>query len=87
MSLGLCLAVAPQGRATFAGAVGVYLIDERQPDALTYVWLVSTVWISIRAFFGVTRIWPGIGRSPLSHSVSEAAETGRQIIFYYENTS
>ena len=52
--------------ATLTGVLGVYLIDEQHPDALTHVWLVSTVWISIRAFFGVTRIWPGIGTSPLA---------------------
>ncbi len=51
--------------ATGVGMVGIYLIDESNPSAFTYVWCVATIWITIRALFGVIRIWPGVGRSPL----------------------
>lgn len=32
---------------------------------LPYVWAATMVWTGIRAVFGITRIWPGIGRAPL----------------------
>lgn len=51
--------------ATVVGAIGIYLIDEANPQALTYVWLVTVLWIAVRALFGVLRIWPGIGKGPL----------------------
>jgi len=46
-----------------ATAVGVALLG--LADSLTSVWVVTTVWISIRAAFGVARVWPGVGRAPL----------------------
>ena len=52
--------------ATAAGAAILLLaIDRSAPDALTLVWLVTAGWIAVRAVFGVARIWPGIGASPL----------------------
>jgi MATE family multidrug resistance protein len=45
--------------ATTCGAVAIYLLDE------TMVWLITAFWIVIRALFGVIRIWPGLGNSPL----------------------
>ena len=54
--------------ATAVGTLGIYLVDESHADALTAVWAVSAIWITIRAAFGVVRIWPGLGRSPLSLS-------------------
>jgi MATE family multidrug resistance protein len=51
--------------ATSCGAVAIYLLDETAPGALTWIWLITALWITIRAAFGVMRIWPGIGRSPL----------------------
>ncbi len=47
--------------ATAIGAVAIYLIDERGPDALTLVWLATALWILIRAVLGLVRIWPGSG--------------------------
>ncbi|RMD51390.1 MAG: MATE family efflux transporter [Candidatus Thermofonsia bacterium] len=40
------------------------LINTQSPHALTWVWVVTAVWIALRAVLGVTRVWPGIGRSP-----------------------
>jgi MATE family multidrug resistance protein len=52
--------------ATAAGAAILLLaVDRSAPDALTLVWLVTAGWIAVRAVFGVARIWPGIGASPL----------------------
>jgi MATE family multidrug resistance protein len=51
--------------ATTVGIGGLFLIDLDDPGALTWVWLVTGLWIFIRAFFGISRIWPGLGNSPL----------------------
>jgi MATE family multidrug resistance protein len=51
--------------ATTFGGVAIYLLDESAPGALTWIWLITACWITIRAGFGVMRIWPGIGKSPL----------------------
>jgi MATE family multidrug resistance protein len=52
--------------ATAAGLSGIALVPDTQ-NGLAWVWLVTAVWISVRATFGVLRIWPGIGRAPLGH--------------------
>ena len=51
--------------ATLAGAALLAVIDVRSPNALLHVWLATAAWITIRAAFGVLRVWPGIGRAPL----------------------
>lgn len=51
--------------ATFCGALALAVLDESRPDALTWVWMATAVWIVIRALFGILRVWPGIGASPL----------------------
>ena len=52
--------------ATVVGAAILLLaVDRSAPDALTLVWLVTAGWIAVRAVFGLIRIWPGIGASPL----------------------
>ncbi len=51
--------------ATTCGAVAIYLLDETMTGALTWIWLITAFWIAIRALFGVIRIWPGLGNSPL----------------------
>ena len=50
--------------ATAAGLAGLLLIDPAARGALFGVWVVTGVWISVRAGFGMARIWPGIGASP-----------------------
>jgi multidrug resistance protein, MATE family len=50
-----------------SGAAGgaLLLLDESQAGALTWVWIITGAWISIRAVLGLLRVWPGIGRAPL----------------------
>lgn len=56
-----------------AGGILLATIDETAAGALTYVWIITALWITVRAVFGVLRIWPGIGRAPLI--APPAAET------------
>jgi MATE family multidrug resistance protein len=51
--------------STGAGLVALYWIDPTGPNALTAIWLITAGWIAIRSMFGMTRIWPGFGASPL----------------------
>ena len=51
--------------ATTFGGIAIYLLDETAPGALTWIWLITAAWITIRAAFGMMRIWPGIGDSLL----------------------
>jgi MATE family multidrug resistance protein len=43
----------------------IFLLDETRADALTWLWGITCAWIWIRAVFGVVRVWPGFGKSPL----------------------
>ena len=54
--------------ATTCGAAAIYFMDESKPDALTTLWIITAGWIAIRSVFGVIRVWPGIGASPLRRS-------------------
>jgi MATE family multidrug resistance protein len=51
--------------ATTTGLVCLALIETTSTHALTHVWLVTALWIAVRAALGVLRIWPGGVRSPL----------------------
>ena len=51
--------------ATIFGGIAIFLLDETATGALTWIWLITACWITIRAVFGVVRIWPGLGKSPL----------------------
>lgn len=51
--------------ATVCGLLGLQLIASDEPGAFNGVWLMTAIWISIRAFWGVARLYPGIGDSPL----------------------
>jgi MATE family multidrug resistance protein len=53
------------GTATVTGAVLLVLLEGRPAFDLTDVWLITSVWIAVRAGFGVARIWPGFGDAPL----------------------
>lgn len=46
--------------------LGLSLIDPSQPTALTWIWIVTALWLGMRGAAGILRIWPGIGRAPLS---------------------
>ena len=50
--------------ATAAGLIGLQLIPIETAESFSAVWLVTVGWIGIRAFWGVLRVYPGIGRSP-----------------------
>jgi MATE family multidrug resistance protein len=51
--------------STAAGLGALYGIAPAGPDALTVIWIITAGWISIRTVFGMARIWPGFGASPL----------------------
>ncbi len=51
--------------STAAGLVALYGIDPAGPNALTIIWIITAGWITIRTVFGMARIWPGFGSSPL----------------------
>jgi MATE family multidrug resistance protein len=51
--------------ATGLGGVAVLLVNKSFSQALTWIWVITGLWIAIRAGFGLARIWPGIGQSPL----------------------
>jgi MATE family multidrug resistance protein len=51
--------------ATTFGGIAIYLLDETVSGALAWIWLITVCWIIVRAAFGVVRIWPGLGKSPL----------------------
>ena len=50
--------------ATVAGLIGLQLIPTESADSFGAVWLVTVCWIGIRAFWGLLRVYPGIGASP-----------------------
>jgi MATE family multidrug resistance protein len=51
--------------ATAVGLGALFALDLQHAGALEHIWLVTGGWIAIRAVFGVVRIWPGLGKSPL----------------------
>ena len=51
--------------STGAGLIALYGIDPTGPNALTVIWVITAGWIAIRTVFGMARIWPGFGASPL----------------------
>jgi MATE family multidrug resistance protein len=51
--------------ATATGALLLVLLEGHLGFDLADVWLITGVWITVRAGFGVARIWPGFGASPL----------------------
>jgi len=52
--------------ATGTGVFGLFWVNTASPSALTQLWIVTAIWIAVRASFGVLRIWPAIGKAPLS---------------------
>jgi len=62
--------------STATGLASLYGIAPAGPDALTVIWVITAGWIAIRAVFGVARIWPGFGRSPLAASHGGAKRLG-----------
>lgn len=58
--------------AALVGFSGIWLLDLTGTQELYWVWIVVGIWVSVRALFGVLRIWPGIGKSVFR---SQTAET------------
>ncbi len=56
--------------ATVCGAMGLWLLDQGRPGALTGIWWITGGWITIRASLGMLRVWPGIGECPLGSARS-----------------
>jgi MATE family multidrug resistance protein len=52
--------------ASAAGLFALLALDPAPPARLDRVWAVTVGWIAIRSALGVLRIWPGLGRAPLS---------------------
>ncbi|MEM1053886.1 MAG: MATE family efflux transporter [Bacteroidota bacterium] len=55
--------------ATTVGALGLFWV-ESAGGTLTGVWVVTALWVLVRAAFGLGRIWPGVGRAPLGSRVN-----------------
>jgi MATE family multidrug resistance protein len=51
--------------ATSLGMLVLLGIDPRTASALTQVWVATTGWLAVRTAFGLARVWPGVGQSPL----------------------
>ena len=49
--------------AAIVGFGGTWLLNLFEVSSLYWVWIVVGVWVSVRAAFGLLRIWPGIGNS------------------------
>ncbi len=49
--------------ATAVGVAGIWVVTRMDSPTLAWVWIVTAVWVLVRAVFGVLRIWPGIGAS------------------------
>ena len=49
--------------AAVVGFGGIWLLDLIEASSLFWVWIVVGIWVTVRAAFGVLRIWPGIGKS------------------------
>ena len=50
--------------ATACGMLGLQFIASERTESLSGVWLMMALWIGVRAFWGVARLYPGIGNSP-----------------------
>ncbi len=57
--------------ATVFGLLALQLTPIDSPTAFSAVWLATVLWIAIRGFWGLLRVYPGIGDSPFRR-VNEA---------------
>ena len=51
--------------STAAGLAVLFSVDLAGPSGLTEIWIITGGWIALRTIFGLARIWPGFGASPL----------------------
>ena len=49
--------------ATLVGGGGIWLLEHNGVQTLSWVWVITALWVVVRGTFGLLRIWPGIGRS------------------------
>lgn len=61
--------------ATTTGIILLSLIDVRSTGAFTLVWIVTIVWLGVRALLGMIRVWPGVGESPLRPKIKPEVST------------
>lgn len=52
--------------STGVGVGLLFVVDTTAPDAFALIWVVTLVWITVRAALGILRVWPGYGGAPLS---------------------
>ena len=50
--------------ATCCGLIGLHLIASDNSADFKAIWLVTVLWIGIRALWGLLRVFPGFGNSP-----------------------
>ena len=50
--------------ATICGLIGLQSVASDNPDNFTAVWIVTVIWIGLRALWGMLRVFPGFGNSP-----------------------
>ena len=50
--------------ASVAGVLTLVMIDVTSVNALLWIWVSTSLWISVRAVLGAVRVWPGWGDSP-----------------------
>ncbi len=51
--------------ASLIGMIAIWTLEEYSSSSLLWVWILIGGWNFLRGIFGVLRIWPGIGNSPL----------------------
>jgi MATE family multidrug resistance protein len=52
--------------ATLSSGAVLLLVDSAGYASLAVVWIVTGGWITVRAAFGMLRVWPGFGAAPLA---------------------
>ncbi|WP_419780113.1 MATE family efflux transporter [Maridesulfovibrio sp.] len=53
--------------AVLTSSAVLFVVDWLHPQhMLFWIWIVAGLWTSLRAVFGMIRIWPGIGNGPLA---------------------
>jgi len=66
--------------AAAVGAAGLWGIEFAGVASLSAVWIVTDVWIAVRATLGVVRVWPGIGAAPLTQPDSMMMRQGSKVV-------
>lgn len=52
--------------ATATGLIGIFVLESFRIFELEWLWVVTVLWIGVRAGAGILRVWPGIGQAPLA---------------------